>query len=365
MQRASHPCTPSFAAPALVAMFLALTLTACGGSKGGSPTEPGPSAAAGLAAPAGFNISELSVKDRTVTFTWNAAPGATGYVLEIGRGSGGTDFAVITLQGTGTSHRATDLPVGISFARVRAKDAAATSAASSEVRFVVPDQRDVIEALFFETGPNRYVDLNGNSSTPNTDRFLRWPVGSLIQVRTAGLNDDQYGQLERVLLQVEEATHGSVRATIVERSSDPARFSPASRQANGELRVIVTPDMQAFCGNSTVTGCGGFGVSGGGVLGISASSVVIKSGTPGTDVIAHEVGHAVLALKHIQWGPWTNLNETSWPGLSRPLMFPSSTANAAMLSVTELDAIKAVYGSGLPSLGLRSEFYARGLIRNP
>lgn len=300
-----------------------------------------------------------------MTFTWNSAPGATGYVLEIGRASGATDFAVITLQGTGASHRATDLPAGVSFARLRSKDASATSSASSELRFVVPDMRDVIEGLFFETGPNRYVDLNGNSSPPGTDRFLRWPVGSVIQVRTAGLNDEQYAQLERVLLQVEEATLGTVKATIVERSSDPARFSPSSKQTIGELRVIVNPDMAAYCNNASVGGCGSFGLSGGGVRGISSSAVVIKSGTPGTDIVAHEVGHAVLALRHIQWGPWTNLNETSWPGLSRPLMFPTSTASNGMLSATELEAIKTVYGSGLPSLGLRSEFYARGLIRNP
>ena len=301
-------------------------LTACGSSKGGSPTEPGSTSV--LTAPAGLTISEVSVRDRTTTFTWNAAPGATGYVLEIGRAAAGTDFAVITLEGSGTSHRTVDMPVGTSFARVRAKNAATTSAASAELKFVVPDLRNVIEGLFFETGPNRYTDLNGASHPSPPDRLFRWASGSVIQVRAAGLNDEQYNHLERALLQLEEATHGTVRATIVERSSEPSGISPTSLLVRGELRIVITPDVERYCGNATLAGCGGFGVAGiGDNTTISSGSVVIKAGTAGADIVAHEIGHAVLALRHIQWGPWTNLNESSWPGLPRPLMFPTSTAD--------------------------------------
>jgi hypothetical protein len=256
------------------------------------------------------------------------------------------------------------LPAGISFARVRSKNSSTTTAPGAELRFVIPDLRDVTEALFFETGPNRYTDTSGISHPSPPDRLFRWPAGSIIQVRAAGLNDEQYNHLERTLRQVEEATLGSVRANIVERSGDPSLFSPASLQTPGELRIVVTPDMQSYCGNATVTGCGSFTL-GGATLGIRSSSVAIKSDTPGADVVAHEVGHAVLALRHIQWGPWTNLNETSWPALHRPLMFPSSTANSALLSAPELEAVQAVYSSGLPVLARRAEFYARGLIRNP
>ena len=337
---------------------LLASVTACSSSKG-SPTEPGSGSTGGLSIPSGFVITEVSVKDRTTTFTWNAVPGATGYVLEIGRTTTGTEFAVITLEGSGTTHRATDLPVGISFARLRAKNASTTSAAGQELRFIVPDIRDVIEALFFETGPNRYTDLNGNSSGGNSI-FLAWAPGSSIRVRLAGLSDQEHDHVSRSLQQVEEATNGLVRGSIVDRLTTV--FAPNNMLASGELRVIVHSDMQTYCGNATVAGCGGWSL---GVQGsLLASSVSARPGAT-ADLYMHELGHAVLGLQHIQLGPWRNLNETSWPGLPRPTMFPTSSNGPAVLTPTELDAIKMVYASGLRGNARRSHFHAAGLINNP
>jgi hypothetical protein len=341
----------------IVVVLVATLAAACGNSRG--PTEPGGSQTAGLSAPSGLGISEVSVKDRMATFTWYAVSGASGYVLEIGRTANGTEFAVITLEGTATTHRATDLPVGISFARVRAKNASTTSDAGSELRFIVPDIRDIIEGLFFETGPNRYVDRNGNSSG-GSSLWLAWAPGSNIRTRVSGVNDQEYGHVERSLQQVEEATNGLVRGSIVERLTEP--FAPNNLHASGELRVVVHSDMQAYCGNATVAGCAGWGIGPPGYL--TASAVRVRPGQP-ADVFMHELGHSVLGLKHIQLGPWTNLNETSWPGLPRPTMFPTASVGPAALTPTELDAIKMVYAAGLRAAARRSDFYAAGLINNP
>lgn len=343
----------TFGVMALVATIGA----ACGSSRG--PTEPGGGQTAGLSAPPGLGISEVSVKDRAATFTWYAVSGASGYVLEIGRTANGTEFAVITLEGAATAHRVTDLPVGISFARVRAKNASATSDAGSELRFIVPDIRDIIEALFFETGPNRYTDPNGNSSG-GSSLWLAWAPGSNIRTRVSGVTDQEHEHVERSLQQVEEATNGLVRGSIVERLTDP--FAPNNLHVSGELRVVVHPDMQAYCGNATVAGCGGwaFGLQGF----LTASAVRVKPGQS-ADVFMHELGHSVLGLKHIQLGPWRNLNETSWPGLPRPTMFPSASGGPAVLTPTELDAVKMVYAAGLRGAARRADFHAAGLINNP
>lgn len=349
-------------------LFVCLALLgisgACGGSKG-SPTEPGPSGSAALTAPGGLGVSEVSVKDRAVTFTWNAVPGATSYVLEIGTSAGATNFAVITLEGGATVHRATDMPVGFSYARVRSKNAATTSPSGPDLRLVVPDLRDVIEALFFGTGPNGYASPGQNPPpSSSTQVFTSWAPGSNIPTRVGGLNDQEYRHVEQALQQIEEATLGSVRATIVERSSEP--FAPNAFGARGELRIVVTTDMQTYCGDPSYAGCGvgGFSHPAGGF--INNSTVAIRPGQEGHAFI-HEMGHAVLRLKHIQWAPWATLEQTSWPGLPRPTMFPTAQPGPAILTPTEMDAIKMVYASGVGRSGFvsRSAFYGAGLIRNP
>ena len=352
--RAGDGCAWKVLALALIA---GLAAGGCGSNKG--PTEPGAGPSPGLSAPTGVSISNVSVKDRTATFTWNAVPGATGYVLEIGRTSNGTEFAVTTIEGGPTTHVATDLPVGISFARVRAKTASATSAPAPELRFVVPDIRDIIEALFFETGPNRYTDLNGNSGVGGS-LWLAWAPGSNIRTRVAGLSEQEAEHVERSLQQIEEATNGLVRGGIVERLVEP--FAPNSLLVSGELRVVVHSDMQTYCGNATVAGCASWSL---GLQRYVISSAVRAKPAQPADLFMHELGHSVLGLGHIQLGPWRTLSETSWPGLPRPTMFPTASGGPAVLTPTEMAAIKMVYAAGLRAGATRPDFYAAGLINNP
>lgn len=332
------------------------TFVGCGGSKGGgSPTEPGAGSGA-VGAPAGLTVSELSAKDRTVTFTWSAVSGATGYVLEIGRAASATDFAVITLEGGGTSHRVTGIPAGISFARVRTKTASATSAPSADMRFLVPDIRDVIEALFFGTGPH--------APRVNTAAgiFKRWPAGSNISTRVAGLTDTQRAAVQRSLDAVADATNGQVRGTITQVAASGAEinFSAAPNEP-GQLKVLL--NAPGVCSGG-VHACGGNHAPLGGLI--------VGSNIAGTDAgataIMHEMGHAVLSLAHISWTSDTAFefaNPGPWPGLPLPTMFESYFERGAFLTPTELDAVKMVYASGIAAGVGRSGFHAAGLIRNP
>jgi hypothetical protein len=202
------------------ALWLLLSLStvtaACGGS--GSPTAPSSAGNAGLSVPGGLTISDISVRNRTAAFSWNPASGASGYVLEIGRTPSATDFAVISVDGGATNHRVTDLPAGMLFARLRAKDSSSTTAPGTELRFGIPDIRDIIEGLFLSTGPNAYQP----SSNPSTAFWAPWAPGRPIVTRVAALTDTEYGYVERSLQQVEEVSQGSLKATIVERVGVPA-----------------------------------------------------------------------------------------------------------------------------------------------
>lgn len=337
-------------------ILLTATAAACGASKG--PTEPGSGSSGTLSAPSGLAIANISVKDRTTTFTWNAVAGATGYLLEIGSTTNGAEFAVITLDASATSHAVNDLPLGISFARVRAKNPSTTTAASTELRFGMPDIRDIVEALFLGTGPNSY-DPNPN---PSGTFWAPWPPGRQITTRVAGLNDQEYGYVEQSLQQIEDASNGSLRGSIVERLGEPFALDNLSRP--GELRVVVHPDMQAYCGNASFGACAAYSLIPPGVIG--QVYVASKPAQPG-DNYAHELGHAVLGLKHIYWGTWTRStpNERAWPGLPSLTMTPGATGGPPALSPTEVDAIKMVFAAGLPGGARRSAFYAAGLINNP
>jgi hypothetical protein len=328
--------------------LLGLLLAACGGS---SPTAPGPDLPGGLTVVAPtVGISEVSVKDRTVSFTWNAAPGATGFVLEIGRTPGGTQVDVITLEGAVTSYRASDMPAGISFARVRVKDASTTSAAGPELRFLVPDFREIVEALFFQTGPHAVP-----SGVSVRSVMLGWPQGTVLETRVWGLADEQHGDIERSLQQVEEATNGSIRGTVAGKLSDEAAFRDTP--VNGELQVIVAPGLFFYCHAFNVLGCAALPDSNGVIF---AARAVASSAN--FMVLMHEIGHAILGLHHIKLGPGSP-GET-WPGLAQPLMSPGF-AVLPVLTPLELEAVQTVYAAGLRGGAHRSAFYAAGLIRNP
>lgn len=89
-----------------------------------------------LAAPIAPTALSAAVNGTTVTLTWTASSGATGYRLEAGF-SAGTSNAANLVIGTTPSYVATQVPAGTYFVRVRAIDGSGESAASNEVTVVV------------------------------------------------------------------------------------------------------------------------------------------------------------------------------------------------------------------------------------
>ncbi len=83
------------------------------------------------AAPTAFAFSKVG---NVVTLTWNPSAGASGYVIQVGSASGLSNILVTSLPGSPISATA---PPGTYFARLRARNACATGAASNEIVVVM------------------------------------------------------------------------------------------------------------------------------------------------------------------------------------------------------------------------------------
>jgi hypothetical protein len=92
---------------------------------------------AGISLPGAPGTLSASVASRVVSLSWGAASGAASYVIEAGSVSGASDIGVFPLAGTSTTFSA-PVPTGTYFVRMRAVNAAGTSAPSNEVTVVVP-----------------------------------------------------------------------------------------------------------------------------------------------------------------------------------------------------------------------------------
>jgi hypothetical protein len=111
-----------------------------------------------------------------VTLTWNAAAGATSYVIEAGSRSGVADLARIS---TGSNRLSVDVPPGTFYVRVRAVSAAGESAPSNEI---------VVRGQGTPLAPSALSATTGASSVT-----LRWsgppngpaPTGYLLEAGSA------------------------------------------------------------------------------------------------------------------------------------------------------------------------------------
>jgi hypothetical protein len=79
----------------------------------------------------------VSVTGSTVNLSWIAAAGAASYVLEAGSAPGGSELANFDTGSGATAFSASNIGVGIYYARSRARNSCGTGPASNEVAIVV------------------------------------------------------------------------------------------------------------------------------------------------------------------------------------------------------------------------------------
>ena len=332
------------------AWALASSLVAAGcGSGSSAPNAPDQTevVAPGIAPRLTLSSVVPAVGDRSaISFEWGAVPGASQYLLEIGRSSGATDVGVLE-TGSQASFTWNPAPVGSFFFRLRGRNAAGAGPPSGELQVDSPDPRDVIVGLFLGQGPLRTSSGNVGCFRPGT--MSGWRRGTNLRIiASTGLNSTQMRGVEEAARQMEAATDGQLTATILrtEESNPLPSFNDITVAALSDETVNTL--CRAVAGGCAIADrAGEFGTM----------RVVVRQGA--NDVTtAHEIGHAALGLCHMQAMP---------PDFGvNPIMSVAPDGNYhgrfGRLTEVELEAVKAVYAAGLRPGAALSDFRRAGLV---
>ena len=299
---------------------------------------------------------------------WEASQGADRYVVEYWNTfDSSVTITSVPTAGPETTATLRELPGTWLSVRVKAGNSAGFSAPSVPVSLQIPVQKDIVEALFFGSGPYGsglnlqpspydgallarpagidYAQIGRNGMHLSPGLMLAWGGGAIPVRVEDSLSATHSAYLTRILAHVSELTGGFLRPEVVQRVPSLADVFVA-----GEIRVVIRSDLSAQCTTGgPLAGCTRQLLLSGGQL-ISAVIYVTPNSSP--DTISHEVGHAI-GLHHVIG--------VQMP--VRPVM--SSTAGPAEngFSVFEVEALRTVYGSGLRFGATRADFQARGLIQ--
>lgn len=269
---------------------LALAAAACGGG-GGGPTAP---VAPAPAAPAlDFTLVPQLNGASEVEFRWSDV-NATGYRVEIGTTSGGSDAATLD-AGAATGFTWTRVPIGTFYARVRGVAGTTLGTPSTEVVIGSIDARRMNDALLFGYGPLAVAGNAGRTLSSGIwqDRVLGWQPGAGFGVVIGDSVPAVHASAaEKTVQQIGPATRGAVTAGIVGR-----RPEPLAVPAPGEVSVSFYADgaaLRAECSCDDCVGCARTFYSGS-----FAQRAQIRLGPAASaSTMAHELGH-VIGLAHV------------------------------------------------------------------
>ncbi len=236
-----------------------------------------------MLAPSNFRQTSQKVNATTneMQFSWDA--GEPSYQLVIGS-SPGTSNILSTPPITGTTYTwVSPRQAGAYYARLVAKRGDSTSAFSTELSLFVVDIRNVIDALYFRSGP--MADTPSNATTNPVAGV--WADGTRINVlvsneagTTALANAQTFTDLYAVLM------GGAVTASL-SMTSDTMRDRDYRGFPEFTIGVRVQP---GFCGGAL--GCVPVG-SGPAPVGPNKSIVTLEQGSGlYLSATAHEMGHA-------------------------------------------------------------------------
>jgi hypothetical protein len=278
-----------------------------------------------------------------MTVRWastQVSAGAT-FVLEVGRGFGAADVGTYT-AGSSLSYTVSNLPTALLYVRVRTKIGEAVSSPSFDVSVNAFELREYIEALFLGSGP---VAQTGNPGCLSDGRRSGFPDGTMVTVlASATLSGEQLSTLRAFVDRLPDVTAGRLTARVQESPSDNP--FPTTNQ------TAVTVGDPSVC-QVGASGCARTVQNPAGVF-QSSSVIVIPSAPPA--IIAHELGHALLGLCHIQ---------TSVIGGNRFSVMTAAAADSPHeLSAYDVTATRAVHAASVRPGDPRSAFVAAGLINS-
>jgi hypothetical protein len=147
----------------LAALLLASGVASACGSSGGSASTPLTPTGTQLTAPTGFYqpSQKINATSNELTLAWTS--GEASFQLVIGSSPGASDVLPPTIVAATTYTWISPRQGGAYYARVAAKRGDSTSPYSTELPLFVLDIRNVIDALFFRSGP--MADTPSTAST--------------------------------------------------------------------------------------------------------------------------------------------------------------------------------------------------------
>lgn len=332
-----------------LAVFVVLcSSVACGGSKSSppSPTSPGPTVIP--PPPSALSVSSLSWRERSVTLAWSASAGATAYIVEVGSAPGAADVQTTNASGPGAT--ISGLRLGRTFARVKARNDAGTSAASNEVPLFVADFQDFVEALFLGSGAAVGVGApNNHCPLPGGGRLSGFNRGSVRARIWTGLGARGYRTtIERTLNQATDASIGAVTFAI-ESTDDRSPAADTNQVSFGFIENDATCPLACTRGMWISPGIFRWAAT-------WYTQAIIDRGDPAP--FAHEVAHATLGMCHV--------DSDSIGGDTNSIMATRATGTIGLpseLTRFDIEATKAVYGAGLNAGAAKDDFRRAGLVK--
>ena len=289
--------------------------------------------------------------------------GASSYVIEAGSSSGASDLTTFIVDAPATTGMWRDVePRRDIYIRVKAQSAAGVGPASSELRLEMPDFRDVIEALFLSNGP---YAIPAGSRSPSSS-MTGWAPGSTVAVRVPdAVTGAQFDAVDRAVAQLNSAI-GDINLVIVRETLTRAEYN--QRLPSGV--TILVNQGQCLQPDGAFAAC----ASSSPLPVYQTSLILMPTGSEGSLVWAHELGHAV-GLRHLApifripnvqsiglYSPYVPLMGTFAADIGDALVAAPRVADL-LFTDYELEAIRRVYQAGLRPGHTAADFAARGLIR--
>lgn len=326
---------------ALIVILLAAGWGAgCAAGTGANPVAPtvtGPSAQ--LLAPTAFLVASQRVNaaSNDVTFSWVSSESS--FQLIIGTSSGASDVlsTVVTANTfTWTSPRM----ARAYYARVAAKRGDVTSGFSDELVITIVDVRNMIEAMFFHTGPMSDALEGGGSNIASI-----WADGSRLRVLVSTDAEAARAAAQTFADQYAALIGGAITA-MSEMTAD--RLQGVSAQSLPAFTIGLR--VQANVCSSGALACANYGPT---PVGPNSSMITFAlSGGLNISATAHEMGHA-YGMGHIQT-----------PAAGRPefRFMMNSNSGAEQMTDAEKLAVTLARNGGLRAAMTRSQAVALGLV---
>lgn len=329
--------------PIIVILLASVWVAGCGAGTGANPVAPTPSTgtSAQLLAPTVFIVASQRVNatSNTVTFSWVSSESS--FQLVIGTTSGSSNVLSTTVVTGNTFTWTSPQAAGAYYARVAAKRGDATSAFSDEQTITIVDIRNMIEAMYFHTGPMSDALEGGGSNIASI-----WADGSRLRVLVSADAGEAARAAAQTFADQYAALIGAAITATTEMTAD--RLQGVSAESLPAFTIGLR--VQANVCRSGALACANYGPT---PVGPNSSMITFAlSGGLNISATAHEMGHA-YGMGHIQT-----------PAAGRPefRFMMNSNSGAEQMTDAEKLAVLTARNGGLRAAMTRSQAVALGLV---